>query len=63
MKVFIPMSDKLLSEQAAMSGLLVPFDPEFLLESIEIEKPDNWVPLSNLDQAKARLYQSSVSPH
>ncbi len=60
MRKFIPMSDELLSEQGEMTGTLVPFNPEFLLEAVEIgngRKPVNWVTESDYRAACQRTIQ------
>jgi len=54
------MSDELLSEQGEMTGTLVPFNPEFLLEAVEIgngRKPVNWVSESDYRAACQRTNQ------
>ena len=58
MKVFIPMTDKMLSEQAEMTGVLVPFTPELIVDGESKQaKPVNWIPESNYQQACKRLHE------
>ncbi|MDP7575718.1 MAG: hypothetical protein QGH99_02040 [Pseudomonadales bacterium] len=58
MKVFVPISDDLLSDQAELPGKLVPFSPEYLVVDVESEsctKPANWISDTNY---KTRLLAS-----
>ena len=60
MRKFVPISDKLLGKQGEIIGVVVPFDPEFLLVGIEIEtkrKPVNWIPDTDYRTACERLDQ------
>ena len=60
MRKFVPISDELLSALGEVTGVVVPFKPEFLLIGIEIEverKPVNWIPDTDYDQACERLDQ------
>ncbi len=58
MRKFIPICDELLSTQGEVTGVVVPFKPEFLLTGVEIEverKPVNWIPDTDYQQACKRL--------
>ena len=64
MKIFVPMSDKLLSNDAEMRGMLVPFTPELLQsngDQAPAETPPkrrrlvNWIQESNYAEACSRL--------
>ena len=59
MKVFVPMSDALLSDQGELTGTLVPFDPLFLnIQSGEENRPANWISDTDFNAARQRLNQT-----
>jgi hypothetical protein len=55
MKVFVPVTDEMMSSKQAIQGTLVPFQPDFLRQvpssTIPGSKPANWI--SNDDYATA----------
>jgi hypothetical protein len=55
MKVFVPVTDEMMSSKQAIKGTLVPFRQEFLKDRISSpmsdSKPANWI--SNSDYASA----------
>ena len=55
MKVFVPISDDLLSERAELKGALVPFTPELLSDKFEGNRPTNWLSEDNFLCAQQRL--------
>lgn len=66
MKVFVPMTDDLLDDQAVIRGVLVPFNPHFLEQGgVKVEQSDqtrklaNWIPETSYQAARQRLRQSS----
>jgi len=67
MKVFVPVSDDLLSKRGADSSRLVPFNPEYLAGSKrQGRKPANWISDSDYGSACKRLresqFESELSP-
>ncbi|MBD3648573.1 MAG: hypothetical protein HUJ31_14220 [Pseudomonadales bacterium] len=64
MKVFVPVSDRILGIRSQLSDELVPFDPEFLVarnDAGEGRKPANWIVESDNATARARLRQSQLT--
>jgi len=64
MKIFVPMSDALLSEQGELSGTLVPFTPDLLLKRPEGEKrqePDHWISTAERRKVEPRMGSISTS--
>ena len=61
MKVFVPISDSVLGDNGEVCQSLSPFDLSFLGSKQEIgagEKPNNWVPDSDREQARQRLFSA-----
>ena len=64
MKVFIPMSDALLTDKGEMTGTPVPFDPVFLQLEVQIgeaEKPANWIPETDFSSTYRRLREAGTA--
>ncbi|MBL4680475.1 MAG: hypothetical protein JKY88_07100 [Pseudomonadales bacterium] len=64
MKIFVPMSDALLSEHGELSGTLVPFTPDLLLNRPEGEKrqePACWISTSERRKVEPRMSSTSTS--
>ena len=60
MKVFVPMSDALLSDQGELTGTLVPFDPLFLTAQVgEDDRPANWISDTDFNAACQRLSETA----
>ncbi|MFT5212103.1 MAG: hypothetical protein ACI9CE_003845 [Flavobacterium sp.] len=55
MKIFIPISDALLSERGELKGALVPFAPELLTDKSKKGRPNNWLSEDNYSCARKRL--------
>jgi len=65
MKVFIPITDALLSDRGELSGVLVPFTPDLLVNRVKQnrkQKPDHWIPAHDLQSAMQRLGSKSNPP-
>ncbi len=63
MKIFIPLSDTSLGESSELYQKLVPFDPSYLDAASpqdEGRKPYNWIADCNVEQARARLFESAA---
>jgi len=58
MKIFIPMSDRIVDEKGELSADLVPFNPDFLsCEGIPARsRPSNWINDSDYASACRRLF-------
>ena len=55
MKIFVPISDELLSERAELKGALVPFAPELLVDNSQKGRPNNWLSEESYLCARKRL--------
>ncbi len=58
MKIFIPMPDDVLIERRELIGRLVPFNPDFLAQSVRPKegcKPRNWISDNDYETACERL--------
>ncbi|MFT7687576.1 MAG: hypothetical protein ACI9FB_002932 [Candidatus Azotimanducaceae bacterium] len=55
MKIFVPISDQLLSDRAELKGALVPFTQKMLADKLEKERPANWLSENNFLCARQRL--------
>ena len=63
MKVFIPMSDRIVDDKGALSGDIVPFKPEFLSSEPGAPangRPANWIIDCDYATACRRLFGQSM---
>ncbi|MCB1693295.1 MAG: hypothetical protein KDI19_11050 [Pseudomonadales bacterium] len=61
MKVFVPVSDEVLTRRGNVPDRLVPFNPAFLeARARQGRKPANWISESDYSSACRRLRESDV---
>jgi hypothetical protein len=63
MKVFIPMSDRIVDDNGELSGDFVPFKPEFLSPESGVranQRPANWIIDCDYATACRRLFGRSM---
>jgi hypothetical protein len=62
MKIFVPMSDRIVDEKGELSAELVPFNPDFLSRDgvLTDSRPNNWINESDYASACRRLFGRQV---